>query len=277
MAKKETNVSQWVDERLGGLDAGGGWQPDPGRGMAKFRDRRRAARRHRIEWIMAAVASTAACAALVIFSSPGACARPNGCTSDQPRAAVSAPARTPPPAAVANFKETGSPGAPVVCEVYTDYECPHCAVFYQETVPLLMDQYVRTGKVRLVHRDFPLQRNPYSRLAARYANAAGTIGQYDLAMHRIFQTQAVWARDGSVDAQVMQVLAPGAMQKVRDLVAHDPHLDDSLTADVRMAAGDRVDRTPFMVIVAGGKRQSLGAPPQFSILRRYLDQLLAGR
>ncbi|MDR3703587.1 MAG: thioredoxin domain-containing protein [Candidatus Sulfopaludibacter sp.] len=275
MAKKETNVSQWVDERIAALDAGD-WLPDSVQGQARFRDRRRAARRHQIEWIMAAIASTAACAALMIFSSPGACARPNGCASDQPRPAVTAPVRTPPPAVV-NFKESGSPTAPVVCEIYTDYECPHCAIFYRETVPLLMDRYVRTGRVRLVHRDFPLQRNQYSRLAARYANAAGIIGQYDPVVNRIFQTQELWKRDGNVDAQVMLVLPPGAMQRVRDLVANDPHLDDSLTADMGMAAGDRVDRTPFIVIVAGGRRQALGSPPQFSILRTYLDQLLAGR
>ena len=275
MAKKETNVSQWVDERLASLDADAEWPLDVARGQAKFQGRRRAAMRHRVEWIMAAAASIAACAALMIFSSPGACARPNGCTSDQPRPA--APVAAVKPEAVANFKESGSPSAPIVCEIYTDYECPHCAAFYRDTVPLLMEQYVRTGKVRLVHRDFPLQRNPYSRLAARYANAAGAIGQYELVMKQIFQTQAIWARDGNVDGQVMQVLAPGAMQKVREIVAHDPHVDDSLTADMQMAAGDRVDRTPFMVIVAGGRRQSLGAPPQFPILRTYLDQLLAGQ
>ena len=275
MAKNETNVSQWVDQRLAALDADAEWPLDVARGQAKFQGRRRAAMRHRIEWIMAAVASTAACAALMIFSSPGACARPNGCTSDGPRPPAPAPAVK--PDAVASFKESGSPAAPVVCEIYTDYECPHCAAFYRDTVPLLMEQYVRTGKVRLVHRDFPLQQHLYSRLAARYANAAGAIGQYDLVVNQIFQTQAIWALDGDVDRQVMQVLAPGAMQKVRELVAHDPHLDDSLTADVQMAAGDRVDRTPFMVIVSGGKRQSLGSPPQFPILRRYLDQLLAGR
>ena len=34
-----------------------------------------------------------------------------------------------------NFKESGSPTAPVTVELYTDYECPACRAFYMETLP----------------------------------------------------------------------------------------------------------------------------------------------
>jgi protein-disulfide isomerase len=297
MAKKETNVSQWVDERLAALDAGE-WQPDSERGLARFRDRRRTARRHMFEWIMAAVATTFACAALMVFSSPGACARPNGCSSDGPRPVAPAAARpadppvpAPPPAAAVaetakpkpepppagNFKESGSPAAPVVFEIYSDYECPSCALFYRESMPPLMDHYVRTGKLRLIHRDFPLQAHPYARLAARYANAAGALGQYDTVVRQLFQTQILWTRDGNIDAQVMQVLAPGDMQRVREMVTGDPHLDDTVTLDMAKAVADHVDRTPFLVVVTGGKRQSVGGAPKFSFLKTYLDQVLPAR
>jgi len=45
----------------------------------------------------------------------------------------------------------------VTCELYSDYECPHCAIFYLETMPQLAARYVETGKVRLIHRDFTLR------------------------------------------------------------------------------------------------------------------------
>jgi protein-disulfide isomerase len=303
MAKKETNVSQWVDERLASLNAGGGWQPDAAEGLARLRDRRRLARRRTIEWITAGIASAAACIALMVLTSPGACARPNGCTgepihSSTPAAAPLAPAAStpaPPPAALpaqapavkampvktsqaaVNFKETGRAGAPIVCEIYTDYECPSCALLYKDSIPVLMQDYVKTGKMKLLHRDFPLPQHPYARLATRYANAAGSLGFYDAVVNQIFRTQTVWSKDGNVDSQVMLVVPPSAMQKVRDLVANDPHLDDSVVEDMKMGASDHVDSTPTLVFVVGGKRQSLTGVPKMPILRTYLDQVLKGK
>ena len=37
-------------------------------------------------------------------------------------------------------------------------------------MPQLVARYIDTGKVRLIHRDFPLSRHRYARMAARYAN-----------------------------------------------------------------------------------------------------------
>src|SRR5207248_2110086 len=75
-----------------------------------------------------------------------------------------------------DYKVSGSPDAPVVCEIYSDYECPACGLFYSDVFPRLLSEYVMTGKVRVVHRDFPLPMHRYSKLAARYANAAGKSG-----------------------------------------------------------------------------------------------------
>ena len=275
MAKNETNVSQWVDERLAGLDAGDDWRPDAASGLARLRERRRAARRRRVEWVMASVAGLAACAFLLVFFSPGACARPRGCSSDLtssvgPNVAV-------PPSAPANFKETGSPTAPIVCEIYTDYECPSCAMLYKDVVPLLTQEYVATGKVRLLHRDFPLPQHRYARLAARYANAAGTVGEYQKVVDQLFRTQDAWNAKGNVDVQVAQVLTPSVMERVRALVAQDAHLDDTVTRDVDMGLSDHLNQTPTLVIVAGGRRQVIAGVPPYSMLQSYLDQLLSRR
>ena len=125
-------------------------------------------------------------------------------------------------------------------EVYTDYECPSCRNLYLETLPQLTAEYVATGKVRLIHRDFPLPKHQYSGLAARYANAAGEIGRYDLVANQIFKTQPEWSQNGNIDAQVAKVLPPGEMQKVRELVKTDSHLDDTKNADVAMGTRDNL-------------------------------------
>ena len=201
-------------------------------------------------------------------------------------------AQTPPPAAAArrkvtpehkaapapvakNFKLSGSPAAQITVELYTDYECPSCRNLYLEVLPLLEAQYVATGKVQLLHRDFPLTMHKYSRLAARFANAAGQIGRYELVAGQIFKAQGDWSQNGNVDGTVAKVLPPGELQKVRDLVKGDTHLDDTVTADVAMGTRDNLNQTPTMVIVNKGKRQKIDGAVPFGILKSYLDQMLA--
>jgi protein-disulfide isomerase len=179
------------------------------------------------------------------------------------------------PAAPKNYKETGSPNARIVLEVYTDFECPSCRQLYLETLPPLMTEYVATGKVRLLHRDFPLQQHKFSRLAARFANAAGQIGRYDLVANQLFKTQGEWSQNGNIDAQIAKVLPPGDMQKVRDLVKNDIHLDDTITADVAMGNSDHLTQTPTMEVVYKGSRQQIGGFVPYNILKSYIDQLLA--
>jgi protein-disulfide isomerase len=185
------------------------------------------------------------------------------------------PARAAAPASITNFKEQGSPTAAVTLEIYTDYECPSCAMLYRDFVPALMAEYVRTGKVKLQHRDFPLPQHPHSKMAARYANAAGRLGYYDTAVEQIFKTQDKWSGTGDIDAQLVPVLPPGVMQKVRDMVKSDHSLDASVEADLAMVQTDRINQTPTIVVVSKGKRQPVAGMPRWDLFQSYLDKLLA--
>lgn len=178
--------------------------------------------------------------------------------------------------AIKDFKISGSAAATVQVEIYTDYECPACRDLYLNTLPSLAKEYVTKGKVRLIHRDFPLQQHQYSRIATRYANAAGTLGKYELVAQQIFQTQAEWSQNGNVDAAVAKVLAPGDMEKVRAMAkGTDTAIDDTVTADVNMGNKDGLRQTPTIVIVAKGKRDVISGGVPFNILKSYIDKKLA--
>jgi protein-disulfide isomerase len=180
-----------------------------------------------------------------------------------------APTAAPP----ANFKRSGSPSAKVTCEIYTDYECPACARLYLEVVPQLNADYVATGKVALLHRDFPLDRHPHARMAARYANAAGTLGQYDTAVLQLFRTQMSWGLTGDLDGRLAEVLDAAAMAKVRDLVHADPDLDSSVAADLERGRADGIMHTPSIVVVSNGERRVLPSP-DYAALKSVLDEFL---
>jgi protein-disulfide isomerase len=69
----------------------------------------------------------------------------------------------------------GNADAPVTIIEFTDYQCSSCAKF-QPVMDRLLAEY--SGKVRLVARDFPLQKHPYAFKAAEAAEAAREQGKY---------------------------------------------------------------------------------------------------
>jgi protein-disulfide isomerase len=181
------------------------------------------------------------------------------------------------PALVQNYKEFGSPNAPITLELYTDYSCPSCRAFYMQSLPALTAEFVNTNRVRIVHRDFPLPQHQFSRLAARYANAAGEIGKYEVVAAQIFKTQPEWDQNGAIEPQVAKVLSPAEMAKVKELMKTDSHLDDTVAKDVAIGNQDGINQTPSMVLVRNGKREVIAPIPPYTVLKSYLTSVLARR
>lgn len=50
----------------------------------------------------------------------------------------------------------GDKNAPVTIIEFSDYQCPFCGRFWSETLGQIKTQYIDTGKVKFVYRDFPL-------------------------------------------------------------------------------------------------------------------------
>jgi len=276
------DVNRWVDERLRSLDPPAEWRPNSPAAFAQLRRRSTPTRRR--WWLWATLSATAAAGGAVLLllsSAPTACANPLGCAPSTPMRPTPSPAVALGPASAGSiardrkpgFKESGSPTAPVTCELYTDFECPHCATFYLETAPQFVARYVDTGKVRLIHRDFPLARHRYARVAARYANAAGQAGYYQAVANRLFRTQAVWSADGNIDEQVARVVPAAAMDKVRALVRDDPAVENSVAADEAQARENRIDRTPTLLC----NGQIIGPNLSFGTIEASLDPLVVQR
>lgn len=67
----------------------------------------------------------------------------------------------------------------VVFMEFSDYECPFCQQFAEETLEQIKSDYVDSGRVRFVFRDFPLDNiHPNARLAAEAARCAGDQDRY---------------------------------------------------------------------------------------------------
>lgn len=80
----------------------------------------------------------------------------------------------------------GNVDAPIVVHEWTDYRCPYCGAFTRDTLPVLIDEYVETGKVRLEIHDAALVGGENSVLTATAARAAGEQGRYFEYMHAVY-------------------------------------------------------------------------------------------
>ncbi len=86
----------------------------------------------------------------------------------------------------------GDPNAPVKIVEFTDYQCPFCARHFTETYGKLKENYIDTGKVYYMIRDYPLSFHANAEDAAVAARCAGKSGKY-LEMHdAMFENQTEW-------------------------------------------------------------------------------------
>ena len=101
----------------------------------------------------------------------------------------------------------GKDNAPVVIVEFSDYQCPFCSRFYTETLSQIKTQYIDTGKVKFVYRDFPLSFHPEALPAATAVNCAEEQGKFWEFHNKVFENQQIisaanyklWAEELGLD------------------------------------------------------------------------------
>jgi protein-disulfide isomerase len=168
----------------------------------------------------------------------------------------------------------GSKNAPISLEVFSDFQCPACKQLYKTTNQLLLDNYVNTNKVYLIHRDFPLPMHAYSKIAARYVRAASQLGKGEQAEKALFDNQEKWEQSGDVDGTLAGALSAAEMTKIR-AVAKGTSLDAAIEKDVALGKGYNVNQTPTSVIHYKGQTYPVVGVVSYDVLHSFLDQLLS--
>ena len=83
----------------------------------------------------------------------------------------------------------GAPNAKVALIEFSDFQCPFCGRYDKDTYPQLIKDYVDTGKVKYVWRDFPLDFHQNAEKAAEAAHCAGEQGKFWEMHDRLFANQ----------------------------------------------------------------------------------------
>jgi len=170
-------------------------------------------------------------------------------------------------------KAFGNPSAPLTIELFSDFQCPACRQLHLQQLPMIMRDYVNTGKAYLVYKEFPLQQHSHSREAAALACASARVGKYEQVADVLFQNQPSWEQSGKVFETVASVLSPAEQKKVQTL-SKDPGVLAEVEQDIQEGNQERVNQTPTMVIIRNGRKYPIGGGLDYGLLRRFLDDLI---
>ena len=83
----------------------------------------------------------------------------------------------------------GSESAPVTIIEFSEYQCPYCKRFFDQTLSLIEDNYIETGKVKYVFRDFPLSFHEYAQKAAEASECADEQDKFWEYHDKLFENQ----------------------------------------------------------------------------------------
>jgi len=111
-------------------------------------------------------------------------------------------ASLPPINEILSERVLGKADAPVTVIEYASMTCPHCAAFHAGPYPALKKEYIETGKVKFIFRDFPLDRLA---LAAAMMARCAPKERYFPVVDIILKTQQNWARVADPAAALSQI------------------------------------------------------------------------
>ena len=193
--------------------------------------------------------------------------RPARTTTSSTPAAPAAPAAQSAPAspqdsllAIADTARImGAATAPVWIVEVSDFQCPYCRLWHEETYPTIVREYVSTGRARLAFLNLPLPSHKHAWPAAEAAMCAGLQGRFWEMHDAIFQGQERWSRMTSVDSTFAAMAGAVGVDVSRWHECISSHVMRPLIeADYQRAVSAGVNSTPSFFI---GDRQLSGAMP----------------
>lgn len=166
----------------------------------------------------------------------------------------------------------GNPDAVVTLQGWEDFPCPACASWNQTVKPKLLDDYIKTGKVRLEYHYFPLsQHEPGASVSAQAAECAADQGAFWPMHDKLFAGQnsgaaafsaermITYAEDLSLDSRVFTQCLTGQ--------EHFQAVQSSLNAAMSLS----LNSTPSLLI----NDLLMENPMDYAAVTTEIDRLLA--
>jgi len=142
----------------------------------------------------------------------------------------------------------GDPKADITVIAYEDFACPHCKEYVENVVPTIQKQYIKPGKVRYEHRDFPIPvKEPESYTAANAARAVQVLGgdkAFWVALDQLFAHQDSLGKDLYASLGKQTCLGK---KKVKNAAANERY-KETIREDRRHGRNKGVRATPTVLV-----------------------------
>ena len=157
--------------------------------------------------------------------------------------------------------------------VISDYQCPFCKKWHEETEPLIERDYVRTGKAQIAYINFPIASiHPNAQATHEVAMCAAEQERFWPVSEAIFARQDAWKRHRDIRAYLDSLVRTLPVDKPRiDRCLASGEMKALIAADVDRASRLGVGSTPSFLI---GGRPLIGAQP-YAAFKQAIDAALA--
>ncbi len=143
----------------------------------------------------------------------------------------------------------GPKDAAVTITEYASMTCPHCAAFNEQVFPQIKKEYIDTGKVRYVFREFPLDIKAAAGSMLSRCIAKDDAQKYFAVTDMLFRSQNDWVMKNTQETLTRIGKQAGLSQQQVEACLKDQALLDKIAADQKYASDVlKVDSTPTFFI-----------------------------
>jgi protein-disulfide isomerase len=149
----------------------------------------------------------------------------------------------------ADFNTAGDPNAPITITEYSDFQCPYCRIFFENTEELLMQQFVEPGTVYFVYKSVGAFIGAESKAAAEAAYCAGDQGKF-WEMHDILFANQTGENVGAYSDRRLEAFADelGLDRGQYDECISSGKYDELTDQDAADATAAGIQATPSFIL-----------------------------
>ena len=165
----------------------------------------------------------------------------------------------------------GPADAKVTITEFASMTCPHCAAFNAEVFPKIKSEYIDSGKIRYIFREFPLDVKATAGSMVARCIANGDAGKYFAVVDLLFRQQGDWVMKNTTETLIRIGKQAGFSQEKVENCLKDQDLLNKLAADQKYATEVlKVDSTPTFFI----NGEKIKGETSFEEFKKKIDPLL---
>ena len=143
----------------------------------------------------------------------------------------------------------GPANASVTITEFASMTCPHCANFTETVFPKIKSEYIDSGKIRFIFREFPLDIKAAAGSMLARCIAKDDSGKYFAVIDMLFKQQNDWVLKNTTETLTRIGKQAGLTQQAVEDCLKDQALLDKIAADQKFAAEVlKVNSTPTFFI-----------------------------